>query len=136
MKQKTKSYCLVACIFLFLLVVLGSGLRLSPTSALITGVAGTPLVVAAWNRRSAEAFQEIINAVHAAEADRELEAVLAREASLRVRLTELIERNHRRLGHQCDFQECKSPDCCAHDDLLQTKAKPTPQRCRSDSRMA
>ena len=136
MKQKTKAYCLVGCIFLFLLVVLGSGLRLSPTAALIAGVAGTPLIVAVWNRRPAEAFQEIISAVHTAEADRELEAVLAREASLRVRLAELIERNHSRCGHQGDFQECKSPDCCAHDDLLQPKAKPMPQRCRSDSRIA
>lgn len=57
MQHRTKETLLIICLFLFLLVVLGGGLRLSPTGALLAAVTGTPLIVHVfnvWNRRFCE----------------------------------------------------------------------------------
>jgi hypothetical protein len=57
MQQRTKEILLIICLFLFLLVVLGGGLHLSPSGALLAAVTGTPLIVHvfnAWSRRSCE----------------------------------------------------------------------------------
>ena len=57
MQQRTKETLLMICLFLFLLVVLGGGLHLSPSGALLAAVTGTPLIVHVfnlWSRRYRE----------------------------------------------------------------------------------
>lgn len=57
MQHRTKETLLIICLFLFLLVVLGGGLHLSPSGALLAAVTGTPLIVYVfnvWSRRSCE----------------------------------------------------------------------------------
>ena len=57
MQQRTKETLLIICLFLFLLVVLGGGLHLSPSGALLAAMTGTPLIVHVfnvWNRRVCE----------------------------------------------------------------------------------
>ena len=57
MQHRTKETSLIICLFLFLLVVLGGGLHLSPSGALLAAMTGTPLIVHvfnAWNRRVCE----------------------------------------------------------------------------------
>ena len=57
MQHRTKETLLIICLFLFLLVVLGGGLHLSPSGALLAAVTGTPLIVHVfnvWNRRVCE----------------------------------------------------------------------------------
>ena len=49
MQQRTKETLLIICLFLFLLVVLGGGLHLSPSGALLAAVTGTPLIVHVFN---------------------------------------------------------------------------------------
>jgi hypothetical protein len=45
MWQRLRNPVLVRCLFLFLLVVLGGGLHLSPGVALLAAICGTPLIV-------------------------------------------------------------------------------------------
>jgi len=57
MQRRIKEILLIICLFLFLLVVLGGGLHLSPSGALLAAVTGTPLFVHVfnvWNRISCE----------------------------------------------------------------------------------
>ena len=57
MQHRTKETLLIICLFLFLLVVLGGGLHLSPSGALLAAVTGTPLIVCVfnvWRRRFCE----------------------------------------------------------------------------------
>ena len=49
MQRRTKEILLMICLFLFLLVVLGGGLHLSPSGALLAAVTGTPLTVHVFN---------------------------------------------------------------------------------------
>jgi hypothetical protein len=42
---KLKNYTLVICLFVFLLVVIGNGLHLTPAASLIAAMSGTPLVI-------------------------------------------------------------------------------------------
>ena len=42
---KVKQASLVACLFLFLFVVIGGGLHLSPGGAFVAAATGTPLVI-------------------------------------------------------------------------------------------
>ena len=54
MQHRTKETLLIICLFLFLFVVLGGGLHLSPSGALLAAVTGTPLIVYVfnvWSRR-------------------------------------------------------------------------------------
>jgi len=50
---KIKQGSLVACLFLFLFVVIGAGLHLNPGGALLAAATGTPLVIYVFNRRCA-----------------------------------------------------------------------------------
>lgn len=49
MRKKLKSCALVFCLFTFLLIVLGGGLRLNPGGAFLAAATGTPLLVYAFN---------------------------------------------------------------------------------------
>jgi hypothetical protein len=51
-RHKLKQFLLVICLFLFLLVVVGGGLHLNPTGALLAAATGTPLIVHVFNRWS------------------------------------------------------------------------------------
>jgi hypothetical protein len=48
---KIKHAALVACLFVFLFVVIGGGLHLNPGGAFLAAVTGTPLVVHFFSRR-------------------------------------------------------------------------------------
>ncbi|HLJ89866.1 MAG TPA: hypothetical protein VKZ53_23865 [Candidatus Angelobacter sp.] len=50
MKKHFRRLGMIACLFVFLLIVIGGGLRLNPLSAVIAASTGTPLflVVARW----------------------------------------------------------------------------------------
>ena len=47
---KLKNYALVICLFVFLFVVIGNGLHLTPAGSLIAAMSGTPLVIFAFSR--------------------------------------------------------------------------------------
>jgi hypothetical protein len=49
MRKKLKNYALVFCLFTFLFIVLGSGLRLNPSAAFVAAATGTPLLVYVFN---------------------------------------------------------------------------------------
>jgi hypothetical protein len=49
---KIKQVGLIACLFLFLFVVIGGGLHLNPSGAFLAAATGTPLVIHLFNRRS------------------------------------------------------------------------------------
>lgn len=49
MRRRIKSFYLVVSLFLFLLVVVGGGLHLSPAGALVGAASGTPLFIYVWN---------------------------------------------------------------------------------------
>ena len=51
MPAKIKQVALIACLFLFLLVVIGGGLHLNPGGALLAAATGTPLVIHFFIRR-------------------------------------------------------------------------------------
>src|SRR5713226_9169398 len=57
-RTKIKPCSLILCLFLFLFVVIGGGLHLNPGGALIAAGTGTPLLVYAFNRRSAGGLVE------------------------------------------------------------------------------
>jgi len=46
---KLKNYALVICLFVFLFVVIGNGLHLTPAGSLIAAMSGTPLAVFAFS---------------------------------------------------------------------------------------
>jgi hypothetical protein len=50
MRRKLKNLALVFCLFTFLLIVLGGGLRLSPGGAVVASATGTPLLIYAFHR--------------------------------------------------------------------------------------
>jgi len=83
MQHRTKETSLIICLFLFLLVVLGGGLHLSASGALLAAVTGTPLIVYVfnvWRRRSCEAAPSShrIMSLHAREASSAQTANLVR----------------------------------------------------------
>lgn len=49
--MKVKQCLLIACLFLFLFVVIGGGLHLNPAGSFLAAATGTPLVVHFVNRR-------------------------------------------------------------------------------------
>ena len=53
MEEKLKEYLLVLCLFVFLFVIIGGGLHLNPGGAFVAALSGTPLVIYAFNHRSA-----------------------------------------------------------------------------------
>ena len=48
---KIRQVALIACLFVFLFVVIGGGLHLNPGGAFLAAATGTPLVVHFFNRR-------------------------------------------------------------------------------------
>ena len=48
---RVKQLSLIACLFLFLLIVIGGGLHLNPAGAFLAAATGTPLVIHFFNRR-------------------------------------------------------------------------------------
>jgi hypothetical protein len=62
-RPKLKKISLVSCLFLFLLVVLGGGLRLSPAGSLLAAATGTPLIVHAFNRWSRQSITRESSAI-------------------------------------------------------------------------
>ncbi|HZQ21937.1 MAG TPA: hypothetical protein VFA89_03990 [Terriglobales bacterium] len=50
--MKVKRISLVACLFLFLFVVIGNGLHLNPAGAFLAAVTGTPLLIYVFNQRT------------------------------------------------------------------------------------
>ncbi len=50
MKAKAKDWSLILCLFVFLFVMLGGGLHLSPNGAFVAALSGTPLVIFGFNR--------------------------------------------------------------------------------------
>jgi peptidoglycan/LPS O-acetylase OafA/YrhL len=45
MRKRVKNAVLVFCLFVFLLIVLGGGLRLNPGGAFVAATTGTPLLI-------------------------------------------------------------------------------------------
>jgi hypothetical protein len=54
MRIKVKRISLVACLFLFLFVVIGNALHLNPAGAFLAAVTGTPLLIYVFNQCTAE----------------------------------------------------------------------------------
>jgi len=52
-RTKAKRISLVACLFLFLFVVIGNALHLNPAGAFLAAATGTPLLIYVFNQRSA-----------------------------------------------------------------------------------
>ncbi len=50
LREKLKDYALVCCLFVFLLIVLGGGLRLNPGGAFLCAATGTPVIVCGFTR--------------------------------------------------------------------------------------
>lgn len=53
MRMKVKRISLVACLFLFLFVVVGNALHLNPAGAFLAAATGTPLLIYVFNQRTA-----------------------------------------------------------------------------------
>jgi threonine/homoserine efflux transporter RhtA len=51
--MKVKRISLVACLFLFLFVVIGNALHLNPAGAFLAAATGTPLLIYIFNQRVA-----------------------------------------------------------------------------------
>jgi hypothetical protein len=118
MKQTTTNYAVVVCLFLFLLVVIGSGLKLSPIASFIAGVTGTPLIIAVWNRHSAKTFERFVETIRRGDIEHELDASRAREATLRDHLSDLVLLHHQHYAHEGEFDDCTTAGCRAHRNLL------------------
>jgi hypothetical protein len=56
MRMKAKQISLVACLFLFLFVVIGNALHLNPAGAFLAAATGTPLLIYVFNQRAAATF--------------------------------------------------------------------------------
>ena len=54
MRTKAKRISLVACLVLFLFVVIGNALHLNPAGAFLAAATGTPLLIYVFNQRLAE----------------------------------------------------------------------------------
>ena len=50
MQARLKNYGLVICLFVFLFVIIGGGLHLSPSGAFLAAMTGTPLVIYVFHR--------------------------------------------------------------------------------------
>jgi hypothetical protein len=50
MQARVKNYGLVACLFVFLFVIIGGGLHLNPSGAFVAAMSGTPLVIYGFHR--------------------------------------------------------------------------------------
>ena len=59
MRQRLKNYALVCCLFVFLYVVLGGGLRLNPGGAFLGAATGTPVIVCGFTRLRGLAHKQL-----------------------------------------------------------------------------
>ena len=59
MEGKLTKYSLVLCLFVFLFVIIGGGLHLNPGGAFVAALSGTPLVIYAFNHRSAATHRQM-----------------------------------------------------------------------------
>jgi len=50
LRQRLKTYALVCCLFVFLFVVLGGGLRLNPGGAFLGAATGSPVILCGFSR--------------------------------------------------------------------------------------
>jgi len=53
MRIKVKRISLVACLFVFMFVVIGNALHLNPAGAFLAAATGTPLLIYVFNQRGA-----------------------------------------------------------------------------------
>jgi hypothetical protein len=58
MRMKAKRISLAACLFLFLFIVIGNGLHLTPAGAFLAAATGTPLLIYVFSQRSAKRYAE------------------------------------------------------------------------------
>ena len=58
MPGRLKNYALVICLFVFLLVIIGSGLHLNPGGAFLAAAGGTPLVIYVFHRKVDKAYRQ------------------------------------------------------------------------------
>ena len=58
MHSKARNYSLVFCLFVFVFVIIGSGLHLNPGGAFLAAVTGTPLVIYAFHRKANRASRQ------------------------------------------------------------------------------
>jgi Flp pilus assembly protein TadB len=58
LREKLKNYALVCCLFVFLFVVLGGGLRLNPGGAFLGAATGTPLIICGFSRLCGRAHKQ------------------------------------------------------------------------------
>ena len=58
MQGRLKNYALVICLFVFLFVIIGSGLHLAPGGAFLAAATGTPLVIYVFHRKSDKASRQ------------------------------------------------------------------------------
>ena len=50
MQERLSNYALVICFFVFLFVIIGTGLHLNPGGAFLAAATGTPLVIYVFHR--------------------------------------------------------------------------------------
>ena len=58
MQGRLKNYALVICLFVFLFVIIGSGLHLNPGGAFLAAAGGTPLVIYVFHRKVDKASRQ------------------------------------------------------------------------------
>ena len=58
MQGRLKNYALVICLFVFLFVIVGGGLHLNQSGAVLAAATGTPLVIYAFHRKSDKASRQ------------------------------------------------------------------------------
>jgi hypothetical protein len=136
MKRTTKNYSLTVCLFLFLLIVIGSGLKLTPMASFIAGATGTPLVIAVWNRHSAKMFERFAETIRRGDVDHELDASRAREATLRDHLSDLVLVHHQHYGHKGEFEDCTMAGCRAYREMLGANGNSKPAHHPPESTIA
>ncbi len=118
MKKQIKRRCLIACLFIFLLVAIGGGLRLGPLAALIAAATGTPLIVTVARWCSEDMNRRATDTDRRGELERNLAESQWREAALRSHLRAFFALHHHYLDHDSDFEGCAMPACRACRRLL------------------
>jgi Flp pilus assembly protein TadB len=58
MQGRLKNYALVICLFVFLFVIIGSGLHLSPGAAFLAAATGIPLMIYVFHRKVDKASRQ------------------------------------------------------------------------------
>ena len=60
MRERIQNCGLVFCLFVFLFIVLGNGLRLNPAGAFLAAATGTPLIACGFCRLCSRAAKEVL----------------------------------------------------------------------------